>query len=143
MTTAKNWSYILPLNLADLFSSPNAQTKYVTPAIISKRKCEKWTVVAHFLQNTQNLAISRCCLKRRAKKYAKIYNELHSHVVLLISKLLSGDVLVSCRHGWLKLQRIWNKFNMNIALLTLLNETFFSPQLKELSHGLHILKSLA
>jgi len=31
------------------------------PAIDSRRKYEKLAVLAHFLQNIQNLVISRCC----------------------------------------------------------------------------------
>jgi len=38
-----------------------AQTKYVMPAINSKKIYKKFAVVAYVLQSTQSLVISRCC----------------------------------------------------------------------------------
>ena len=56
---------ILPSNIAIfqicwLVWKP-VQTKYVVPAINSKRKYGKLAVVALVVQITQNLAISPCC----------------------------------------------------------------------------------
>ena len=55
------WIYVdfFPVNCNPSGLNPN-QTKDVTPAINSKRKYEKLAVVAHILQNTQSLVISRC-----------------------------------------------------------------------------------
>jgi len=64
-------------NYLDLFSPPIGlklvQTKYVTPAINSKR-IWKLVVVAHVMQNTENSVISRWFLQKTAEKYTRIYN---------------------------------------------------------------------
>jgi len=43
----------------------------VTPANNSRRKYEKLAVVAHVLQNTQNLVISRGCFAEDAEEMYK------------------------------------------------------------------------
>ena len=51
--------------------SKGAQAKYMTlPEFNSKWKYEKLAAVVPFLQNTQNLVISRCCLAEEGKEIA-------------------------------------------------------------------------
>jgi len=48
-----------------------AETKCVLPVINSKKNNDKFAVVAHVLQNAQNLVISRCSFAEEGKEMFK------------------------------------------------------------------------
>ena len=85
------------ISLQNIFWSQNLLklNNYGIPALNSKQIHEKLAAVVSVLQNTQNLAISRCCfLQRTAKKCTRIYNA-PAQLFFLSFNLLFGDVLTA------------------------------------------------
>ena len=61
-----------------------ALAEYATNAFSFKQKYEKLAVVAHVLQATQNLVISRCCFTEDGKEMYKDLQRTCTAIVLLI-----------------------------------------------------------
>lgn len=69
-----------------------AQTKYVTPAINSKRKYEKLAFVAHVLQLiTRTWSFYVAVLERAANKYTWIYNARAQPLRCSLNLMFGGD----------------------------------------------------
>ena len=75
---------------------PVSVTEYGTNAFNSKWKYEKLAVVVHFLQTTEDLAISSCNFAEDGKEmYQNNLLRTCTAIVLLIKNVLYDDVLVA------------------------------------------------
>jgi len=70
------------------------------PGINFRSKYEKLAIVAHVLQNAQNLVILRCCAEDGYEMYKDLQRTCTATVLLILMTLLSP---FRCRRGLLKL----------------------------------------